>query len=53
MADGAVTAVCGWIDCFGKAALKGVIRGVGLNEVGEAAKDTKILSMTYEMGKKI
>lgn len=51
--DGAVAGIRGWIDCFSKSELKGVIRGVGIDGVGEAAKNPKLLSMTYEMAKNI
>ncbi len=51
--DGAVAGIQGWIDCFGKSELKGVIKGVGIDGIGEAKKNTKILSMTYEMGKQV
>lgn len=51
--DGAVAGIQGWIDCFRKSALKGVIRGVGIDGIGEAEKNTRILSMTYEMGRNI
>ena len=51
--EGAVAGIKGWIECFEKSELKGVIRGVGINEVGEAKKNTKILAMTYEMGRKV
>lgn len=51
--DGAVTGIQGWIDCFNKSQLKGVIRGVGIDGVGEVKKHPEILSMTYEMGKNV
>lgn len=51
--DGAVAGVNGWIDCFSKAKLMGVIRGVGIDGLGEAKKNTKILSLTYEMGRSV
>lgn len=51
--NGAVTGIQGWIDCFNKAKLKGVIRGVGIDGVGEVKKHPEILSMTYEMGKNV
>ena len=51
--DGAVKGVQGWIDCFEKANLAGVIRGTGLTETGEAKKDEEILKKAYEMGKSV
>lgn len=49
--DGAVKGVQGWVDCFEKAKLAGVIRGTGLTETGEAKKDEDVLKKAYEMGK--
>lgn len=49
--DGAVKVVQGWVDCFEKANLAGVIRGTGLTETGEAKKDEDVLKKAYEMGK--
>lgn len=37
--DGAVNGINGWIECFQKAKLKGVIRGVGATGVGEISPD--------------
>lgn len=51
--DGAVAGIQGWIDCFKKSDLKGVIRGVGIDGIGEAEKNPKILAMTYEMGRNV
>lgn len=51
--DGAVAGIRGWIDCFSKSELKGVIRGVGMDGVGEVQKHPEILTMTYEMGKSV
>ena len=53
VADGAVAGIRDWIDCFSKSELKGVIKGVGIGEIGEASKNTEILSKTYEMGKNV
>lgn len=51
--DGAVKGVQGWVDCFEKATLAGVIRGTGLTETGEAKKDEEILKKAYEIGKSV
>ena len=51
--DGAVKGVQGWVDCFEKANLAGVIRGTGPTETGEAKKDEEILKKAYEMGKSV
>ena len=36
-----------------KAELKGVIRGVGIDKVGEVRQHPELLSMTYEVGKNV
>jgi multimeric flavodoxin WrbA len=51
--DGAVRGMQGWIDCFEKATLKGVVRGVGINAPGEAATCAELLEEAGEMGKQI
>ena len=50
--DGSVTAVQGWCDCFDDVAIKGVLRGVGLNEKGEA-EASAYPQKAYEMGGKV
>ena len=51
--QGAVTGIQGWIDVFNKAQLKGVIRGVGIDGVGEIHKHPEVLAQTYEMGRNV
>ena len=48
-AEGGLT---GWIDCYGKSALKGHIFCGGVGGPNEIAGDTK-LQEAYEMGKKV
>lgn len=50
--DGAVKGLQGWIDCFEKAVLKGVIRGIGLDNIG-AIKENPALDKAYHMGNTI
>lgn len=49
--DCAVKGMQGWIDCFAQANLAGVMRGVGLTEVGEANHADRLLTQAYNMGK--
>lgn len=49
--DGAVKGIQGWIDCFDKAGLAGVIKGVGLTDPGDAELNTEILEKAFLMGK--
>lgn len=51
--DGTVRGLSGWIACFGKARLAGVVRGGGASAPGEMARLAGKLSEAYEMGKHI
>ena len=54
--DGAVQGMQGWIDCFPRAQLAGVLRGTGMNDAGEAqALDRRqgILKAAYDMGRNL
>lgn len=51
--DGTITGMQGWIDCFSKVKLSGVIYGVGITGPNEAKKHTDALSDAYKMGKEI
>lgn len=50
--EGAVKALQGWIDCFDKATLKGVVFGGGVNQKGDI-DNHQALTEAYEMGKSI
>lgn len=50
--DGAIKGLQGWIDCFEKTDLKGVVRGLGLEGAG-AVTGKAVLNEAYEMGKNI
>lgn len=49
--DGPVNGLNGWIACFEKARLAGVVRGGGVTEPGAMAGQTKKLAEAYELGK--
>lgn len=51
--DGAVQGLQGWIDCFEKAKLAGVVRGVGINGAGSVSQQTKLLKEIYILGKSV
>lgn len=51
--DGAVKGMQGWMDCFNKARLAGVVRGVGIGDGGEAKNHTNLLAKVYTLGKKV
>ncbi len=48
--EGAIKAVQGWVDCFGKAKLAGTVFAGGVNAVGDI-KGHNALIHAYEMGK--
>lgn len=51
-ADGAVTGLVGWIDCFEKARLAGTVFAGGVTAVGEI-QGHPALKNAYEMGKRV
>lgn len=50
--DGCVSDINGWCACFDGAQVKGVLRGVGLEDRGDAEK-TDYPAKAYEMGKSV
>ncbi len=48
--DGAIKGMQGWIDCFGKAKLSGVIYGTGITNIGDVESHTELLKEAYDMG---
>lgn len=50
--DKAVSGLCGWIDCFEKANLKGVVKAIGVTDEGDIFGSSS-LNEAYEIGKKI
>lgn len=51
--DGAIKEVEGWVSCFGGVELKGVVKGNGLNDVGDVLEKSDILNEAYDMGKNV
>lgn len=51
--DGVIKGLQGWIDCFEKTNLSGVVRGVGVTHVGDIYNQSRVLQEAYEMGKNI
>lgn len=49
--DGAVKGLQGWIACFSKAKLKGVVRGVGADAPGAIRHVPAALKAAFELGK--
>lgn len=51
--DGAVKGLEGWISCFTRAHLAGVVRGAGADKKGEIRNLPEALTAAYEMGKNV
>ena len=51
--DGAVNGLKGWIACFEKARLKGVVRGVGATNPGDIRQSPSALEAARVMGKNV
>ena len=50
--EGAIHGLGGWIECFPKAELKGVVYGVGATDVGDI-KGMPAVAQAYQMGHEI
>lgn len=51
--DGVVKGLEGWVECFPKAGLAGVLRGVGIGDANDAKNHPDMLKKAYEMGKTV
>lgn len=51
--DNVVKGMCGWIDCFEKASLQGVVYGTGVEQEHAVLKLSSHLQTAYEMGKTV
>ena len=43
----------GWVDCFEKAKLKGIVTGGGISAPNEAGKHKNTMLKAYELGKSL
>ena len=43
----------GWVDCFEKAELKGIVIGGGISAPNEAGNHKKVMQRAYELGKRL
>ncbi len=41
----------GWVDCFEKAELKGLVAGGGIGDVNDASNHEEVMKKAYELGK--
>lgn len=51
--DKAYNGLLGWVDCFERATLKGLVAGGGINDAGEAAGYADTMKKAYELGKSL
>lgn len=51
--DGALQGLEGWVSCFDKARLSGVVRGVGLTDVGDVKAAPAFLEQAARLGRAI
>lgn len=51
--DGTIKGLQGWIDCFEKTTLKGMVCGLGVDEYGAVLKMPELLQEAYNLGKAI
>lgn len=47
----AYNGLCGWVDCFEKAELKGIVTGGGIDEPNDAIHHKDVIKKAYELGK--
>ena len=50
--NGTVKGIQGWIDCFDKVKLCGVVRGYGVNDPGTISNNQRAMKKAYALGKK-
>ena len=51
--DKAYNGLQGWVDCFEKASLKGIVTGGGIEDANDAPNHAEVLQKAYELGKGI
>ncbi len=51
--DGAIKGLEGWVECFEKARLAGVVKGVGIEFPGDAFNNSEALQKAYDMGRNV
>lgn len=43
----------GWVDCFEKATLKGIVKGAGISDASDALNHKNVLKSAYELGRNL
>lgn len=49
--DKAYIALQGWVDCFDKAKIKGIVAGGGINDANDATSHIDVMKEAYDLGK--
>jgi len=48
--DKAYNGLQGWVDCFEKATLKGIVTGAGIDDANDALNHAAVMQKAYELG---
>lgn len=51
--DYAIQGLKGWVECYEKAELKGVVKAIGVTDIGDIQKHFEVLEEAYKLGKTI
>lgn len=51
--DKAYNGLQGWVDCFEKVTLKGIVMGAGISEASDALNHKDVLKKAYELGRNL
>lgn len=51
--DKAYNGLQGWVDCFEKAELKGIVRGASIGDANDASNHNEIMTKAYNLGKNL
>ena len=52
-AEGTIKGIQGWVDCFERAELKGIVFGGGIDDAGAAVNHQDVMKAAFELGKNI
>lgn len=47
--DGVIKGISGWIECFENTKLKGVVKGIGITDIGDVKNNVEKLNEAYEV----
>lgn len=52
-AEGTIKGIQGWVDCFERAELKGIVFGGGIDDAGAAVNHQDVMKAAFKLGKNI